>query len=83
MLAYLMLHQLDGVGLVVHDHELRTMLPPTPGRREAAHADPGHSGKNDSPGGGNASGPGSGTDLAGQLRGRGMLAAHFPDCLTR
>ncbi len=36
-LAYLMLHQLDAVGLVTHDKKIRTMLPPRANSKHLMH----------------------------------------------
>jgi uncharacterized protein (DUF58 family) len=75
-LAYLMLHQRDSVGLIVHDAALRTMLPPRSTSKQLMHILATLE----------KTTPGGETDLAdvwdrlaGQIRGRGMLLI-FSDC---
>lgn len=75
-LAYLMLHQRDGVGLVVHDHQLRTMLPPKSTSKQLTHILT--TLEKTTPGGETRLAP-LWDRLAGQLRGRGMLLI-FSDC---
>src|SRR5215470_11577106 len=78
-LAYLMLHQRDGVGLVVHDHELRTILPPRSTSKQLMHIL--HTLEKTTPGGETRLAP-LWDRLAGQLRGRGMLLI-FSDCFDK
>jgi uncharacterized protein (DUF58 family) len=75
-LAYLMLHQRDSVGLVVHDHILRTMLPPRSTSKQLMQIL--HTLEKTTPGGETHLAP-IWDRLAGQLRARGMLMI-FSDC---
>ena len=86
-LAYLMLHQRDAVGLVVHDHALRTLLLPRSTSKQLMQIL--HTLEKTKPGGpplpppGRAGGEGEVAPiwdrLAGQIRTRGMLLI-FSDC---
>jgi uncharacterized protein (DUF58 family) len=78
-LAYLMLHQRDSVGLVVHDHQLRTMLPPKSTSKQLLQIL--HTLEKTAPGGETNLAP-IWDRLAGQLRGRGMLLI-FSDCFDQ
>lgn len=78
-LAYLMLHQRDGVGLVVHDHELRTMLPPRSTSKQLMQILA--TLEKTVPGGETRLAP-LWDRLAGQLRSRGMLLI-FSDCFDQ
>jgi uncharacterized protein (DUF58 family) len=78
-LAYLMLHQRDSVGLVVHDHELRTMLPPKSTSKQLMHILA--TLEKTTPGGETHLAP-LWDRLAGQLRSRGMLLI-FSDCFDK
>lgn len=78
-LAYLMLHQRDGVGLVVHDHQLRTMLPPRSTSKQLMQIL--QTLEKTKPGGETRLAP-IWDRLAGQLRGRGMLLI-FSDCFDQ
>ncbi len=78
-LAYLMLHQRDSVGLVVHDHVLRTMLPPRSTSKQLLQIL--HTLEKTAPGGETHLAP-IWNRLAGQLRTRGMLVI-FSDCFDQ
>ncbi len=78
-LAYLMLHQRDGVGLAVHDHQLRTLLPPRSSSKQLLQIL--HTLEKTVPGGETHLAP-IWDRLAGQLRGRGMLLI-FSDCFDQ
>ena len=78
-LAYLMLHQRDAVGLVVHDHQLRTMLPPRSSSKQLMQIL--HTLEKTVPGGETHLAP-LWDRLAGQLRARGMLLI-FSDCFDQ
>ncbi|MBM3992843.1 MAG: DUF58 domain-containing protein [Planctomycetes bacterium] len=78
-LAYLMLHQRDAVGLAVHDHRLRTLLPPRSTSKQLMHILRTLEGT--APGGETNLAP-IWDRLAGQLRGRGMLLI-FSDCFDQ
>jgi uncharacterized protein (DUF58 family) len=78
-LAYLMLHQRDSVGLVVHDHQLRTMLPPRSTSKQLMQIL--HTLEKTVPGGETQLAP-IWDRLAGQLRARGMLLI-FSDCFDQ
>jgi uncharacterized protein (DUF58 family) len=75
-LAYLMLHQRDAVGLVVHDQHLRTMLPPRSTSKQLLHIL--HTLEKTAPGGETHLAP-LWDRLAGQIRTRGMIMV-FSDC---
>ena len=75
-LAYLMLHQRDAVGLVVHDERLRTMLPPRSTSKQLMQVL--HTLEKTAPGGETHLAP-IWDRLAGRLRPRGMLLI-FSDC---
>lgn len=75
-LAYLMLHQRDAVGLVVHDEKVRTMLPPRSTSKQLTHIL--HTLEKTAPGGETRLAP-IWDRLAGQIRGRGMIVI-FSDC---
>jgi uncharacterized protein (DUF58 family) len=78
-LAYLMLHQRDGVGLAVHDHRLRTLLPPRSTSKQLLQIL--HTLEKTVPGGETNLAP-IWDRLAGQLRSRGMLLI-FSDCFDQ
>jgi uncharacterized protein (DUF58 family) len=78
-LAYLMLHQRDSVGLVVHDHVVRTMLPPRSTSKQLLQILA--TLEKTAPGGETQLAP-IWNRLAGQLRGRGMLLI-FSDCFDQ
>lgn len=78
-LAYLMLHQRDAVGLVVHDHQLRTMLPPRSSSKQLMQIL--RTLEKTSPGGETHLAP-LWDRLAGQIRKRGMLLI-FSDCFDQ
>ena len=78
-LAYLMLHQRDGVGLAVHDNALRTLLPPRSTSKQLLQIL--HTLENTRPGGETHLAP-IWDRLAGQLRARGMLLI-FSDCFDQ
>ena len=75
-LAYLMLHQRDSVGLVVHDQSVRTMLPPRSSSKQLMQILT--SLEKSTPGGEARLAP-IWDRLAGQIRGRGMFVI-FSDC---
>jgi uncharacterized protein (DUF58 family) len=78
-LAYLMLHQRDAVGLAVHDHRLRTLLPRRSTSKQLMQIL--HTLEKTAPGGETNLAP-IWDRLAGQLRGRGMLLI-FSDCFDQ
>ena len=78
-LAYLMLHQRDSVGLILHDHELRTMLPPRSSSKQLMRILA--TLEKTVPGGETRLGP-LWDRLAAQLPGRGMLLI-FSDCFDQ
>ncbi len=78
-LAYLMLHQRDSVGLVVHDHEVRTMLPPRSTSKQLMQIL--HTLEKAAPGGETNLAP-IWDRLAGQIRARGMIVI-FSDCFDQ
>src|SRR6202171_292577 len=78
-LAYLMLHQRDAVGLIVHDHQLRTMLPPRSTAKQLTQIL--HTLEKTTPGGETPLAP-LWDRLAGQIRARGMLLI-FSDCFDQ
>src|SRR5947209_5663775 len=78
-LAYLMLHQRDAVGLAIHDHQLRTMLPPRSTSKQLMQIL--HTLEKTTPGGETNLAP-LWDRLAGQLRARGMLLI-FSDCFDQ
>lgn len=78
-LAYLMLHQRDAVGLVVHDQAVRTMLPPRSTSKQLMHLLT--TLEKTSPGGETRLAP-IWNQLAGQLRGRGMIVI-LSDCFDQ
>jgi uncharacterized protein (DUF58 family) len=78
-LAYLMLHQRDAVGLVVHDQAVRTMLPPRSTSKQLKHLL--STLEKTVPGGETHLAP-IWNQLAGQLRGRGMIVI-LSDCFDQ
>ena len=78
-LAYLMLHQRDAVGLVVHDQALRTMLPPRSTSKQLMQIL--NTLEKTAPGGETNLAP-IWDRLAGQLRGRGMIVI-LSDCFDQ
>lgn len=78
-LAYMMLHQRDAVGLVVHDHQLRTILPPRSSSKQLTQIL--HTLEKTTPGGETQLAP-IWDRLAGQIRTRGMLMI-FSDCFDQ
>jgi uncharacterized protein (DUF58 family) len=78
-LAYLMLHQRDAVGLVIHDHMLRTLLPPRSSSKQLMQIL--HTLEKTTPGGETHLAP-LWDRLAGQIRTRGMLLI-FSDCFDQ
>jgi uncharacterized protein (DUF58 family) len=78
-LAYLMLHQRDAVGLVVHDHQVRSMLPPRASSKQLIHLLA--TLEKTTPGGETRLGP-LWDRLAGQFRTRGMLII-LSDCFDQ
>jgi uncharacterized protein (DUF58 family) len=78
-LAYLMLHQRDAVGLAVHDHELRTLLPPRSTSKQLMQIL--HTLEKTSPGGETRLAE-VWDRLASQLPARGMIAI-FSDCFDK
>jgi uncharacterized protein (DUF58 family) len=78
-LAYLMLHQRDAVGLVIHDHRVRTLLPPRSTSKQLLQIL--HTLEKTTPGGEARLAP-IWDRLAGQLRARGMLLI-FSDCFDQ
>jgi uncharacterized protein (DUF58 family) len=75
-LAYLMLHQLDAVGLVVHDTRVRQLIPPRANPKHLLHLL--HTLERTQPGGETAMAP-LWHELAGQLRRRGLIVI-LSDC---
>jgi uncharacterized protein (DUF58 family) len=75
-LAYLMLHQLDAVGLVMHDTRVRTLLPPRASSKQLLHILDRL--QNTQPAGETSLGP-IWDGLAGQLRRRGLVVI-LSDC---
>jgi uncharacterized protein (DUF58 family) len=75
-LAYLMLHQLDAVGLMVHDNKVRELLQPRASSKHLMHLI--HTLDQARPGGETSLAP-LWHELAGQLRQRGMVVV-LSDC---
>lgn len=78
-LAYLMLHQRDSVGLVLHDERVRSMLPPRSTSKQLMQIL--QTLEQAKPGGETRLAP-IWDRLAGQLRGRGMIVI-FSDCFDQ
>jgi uncharacterized protein (DUF58 family) len=78
-LAYLMLHQRDAVGLLVHDDKVRTHLPPRSTSKQLMQIL--HTLERTAPGGETRLAP-IWDRLASQIRGRGMLLI-FSDCFDQ
>ncbi|MBI2808969.1 MAG: DUF58 domain-containing protein [Planctomycetes bacterium] len=78
-LAYLMLHQRDSVGLAVHDHQMRALLPPRSTSKQLMQIL--HTLEKTVPGGETNLAP-IWDRLAGQIRARGMLLI-FSDCFDQ
>jgi uncharacterized protein (DUF58 family) len=78
-LAYLMLHQLDAVGLVTHDNKIRTMLPPRASSKHLMHIL--QTLEETQPGGETSMAP-LWHELAGKLRRRGMIVI-LSDCFDQ
>jgi len=78
-LAYLMLHQLDAVGLITHDNKIRTLLPPRANSKHLMHIL--HTLEETKPGGETSMAP-LWHELAGKLRRRGMIVV-LSDCFDQ
>jgi uncharacterized protein (DUF58 family) len=78
-LAYLMLHQLDAVGLVTHDTRVRQMLPPRASSKQLLHLL--HALETTQPGGETSMAP-LWHELAGQIRRRGLIVI-LSDCFDQ
>jgi len=78
-LAYLMLHQLDAVGLITHDNKIRTMLPPWANSKHLMHIL--QTLEQTEPGGETSMAP-LWHELAGKLRRRGMVVI-LSDCFDQ
>jgi uncharacterized protein (DUF58 family) len=78
-LAYLMLHQLDAVGLITHDNKIRTMLPPRASSKHLMHIL--QTLEQTEPGGETSMAP-LWHELAGKLRRRGMIVI-LSDCFDQ
>lgn len=78
-LAYLMLHQLDAVGLMTHDTQVRTMLPPRASSKHLLYLLDAL--EKTTPGGETSMGP-IWHELAGQIKRRGMVII-LSDCFDR
>jgi uncharacterized protein (DUF58 family) len=78
-LAYLMLHQLDAVGLAIHDSRMRSLLPPHAGSKHLLRVL--HTLEGTEPGGETAMAP-LWHHLAGQIKRRGMVII-LSDCFDQ
>lgn len=78
-LAYLMLHQLDAVGLVTHDTKVRKMIPPRTSSKHLLHLI--DTIEKTQPGGETSMAP-IWHELAGQIKRRGMVII-LSDCFDR
>jgi len=78
-LAYLMLHQLDAVGLITHDNKIRTMLPPRASSKHLMHIL--QTLEQTEPGGETSMAP-LWHELAGKMRRRGMVVI-LSDCFDQ
>jgi uncharacterized protein (DUF58 family) len=78
-LAYLMLHQLDAVGLITHDNKIRTLLPPRASSKHLMHVL--RALEETVPGGETSMAP-LWHELAGKLKRRGMLVV-LSDCFDQ
>jgi uncharacterized protein (DUF58 family) len=78
-LAYLMLHQLDAVGLSVHDTKVRTMIPPRTSSKHLMHLL--NTLENTKPGGETSMAP-LWHEMAAQIKRRGMVII-LSDCFDK
>jgi uncharacterized protein (DUF58 family) len=78
-LSYLMLHQLDAVGMVIHDTKVRQVIPPRANKKHLLHLL--NVLENTTPGGETSMAP-LWHDLAGQFKRRGMVII-LSDCFDQ